>query len=223
MNLEDANGTKAAIDATYKALRVSLRGHDFRLPDGSHIGGDFSGAFVTGLTTVLAAGACLFSGRWVNADRAAVLQRIRYYAVLSTAFGAAQENSIDLVRVTNMAQNDTGGTAIELGEACRKDRRNMNVSLAQFRIASATAVGAGAGSVEEAHPMRADNVALGNTAPAFAKGILYDNTAGHETPFVLNNLEGFRIRNRVVQGAAGVITYTFELSWLEVPTALLAI
>lgn len=223
MQLEDNNGTKARIDSSHQALRASLRPHDFRLPDGTHIGGDFSAAFVTGLTTVLAAGAALFSARWTNADRVALIQRIRYYAVLSTAFGAAQENSIDLVRVNAMSQADTGGTAIELTEACRKDRRNMSPSLMQMRIASATAVGAGAGSAEEPHPMRADNVALANTAPAFTKGILYDFVAGHESPLILTNLEGFRIRNRVVQGAAGVITYTFEIDWLELPTGLLAI
>ena len=140
MILEDNDGTKARIDATLKALRVSLRGHDWRLSDGTHLGGDYSGFFTTGLTTTLAAGAALFSGRWVNSDRVGVLTRVRYNAVLSTAFGAAQENSIDLVRVSNMAQPDTGGTAIDLGETCRKDRANMAPSLMNMRVAIATAV-----------------------------------------------------------------------------------
>jgi hypothetical protein len=217
------DGVNLEIDPTFSAARVTLRPHDFKGAGGSNIGGHYRTVATTGATTVLAAAAPIFSMRWANPDRAHILNRVNAYCTIGTAFGAAQEVSLDLVRVTNMINPDTGGTAIVLGEAGRKSRSNMQASVvADMRIAAAVALGAGAGSVEEGAPMcvRVSGGLL-NVVGSMAGGPLFDFMVGHEGPIVSMRNEGFRIRNRTLMGAAGVVVWTFEFEWSEVPTSLL--
>lgn len=205
----------AEVDRSYSALRASLRPIEFATQE--HMGGHYRGAWSTGLVTVVAAGGALFSARLTDPQRQVVLNTIKASAVVSTAFGTAQEVSLNLVRATNFVAPDTGGTAIVIGESCRKHRTMRPAVLSDLRIATTGALGAGAGVVEEANASDALILPIGNAAGSSANGYLWDNRAGEEHPFCLNALEGFRIRVHFTQGAAGVIRFTFTVDWTEVP------
>lgn len=213
------------VDPTFQAARITMRPLEFKGPNGSNIGGHYRTVATTGATTVLAAGAPMFSARWANPDRACVLSRIRVGTTVGTAFGAAQEVSCDLVRVYNMANADTGGTAITLGDAGRKSRQTMQPTvMSDLRVCGAAALAGGAGNTEEAAPLAWQPMnGLLNVVGSMALGILYEFRPGHEGPLIVMRNEGFRIRNRTLMGAAGVVVWTFELDWVEVPTALLGL
>src|SRR5687767_810480 len=103
------------IDRTYSAARASLRPLEYATKD--LVGGHYRTAARSGNATIIAAGGAIVSARNVSADRQVVLQRIIANAVVGTAFGTAQEVSVDLVRTINAVAGDTGGTLISLGES----------------------------------------------------------------------------------------------------------
>lgn len=205
----------AEVDRSYASLRSSLRPIEFATQE--HMGGHYRGAWSTGLVTIVAAGGALFSARLTDPQRQVVLNTIKASAVVSTAFGTAQEVSLNLVRTTNAVAADTGGTAITMGESGRKSRTMRPAVLTDLRIATTAALGAGAGVVEESENQGILVLPIGNAVGNSASGVLYDNRAGEEHPFILNALEGFRIRVHFTQGAAGVIRFTFTVDWTEVP------
>lgn len=212
---------KAEVDQTNQALRISLRPHEYRGIGGTHIGGHFRRILTTGATTVLAAGAPMLSWRWTNSDRSFILNRIRAWATIGTAFTTAQEVSVDYARVTNFTAPDTAGTLIELGDDTKKMRAGMRGSLmSSLRVCTNVALTPGTG-VEEPPMGGAAFAGLVNVVGAMGFAPVYDNVAGFEHPLTLSNLEGVRIRNRTVQGAVGVVVYTFEIDWSEVATSLL--
>lgn len=215
------NAAQLEIDRTFQAARVTARPHDFRAADGSHIGGHYRTILTTGATTGIAAGGALLSLRWTNPDRALEINRIRAWATIGTVFTTAQENSIDIARVTGFTAADTGGTAIDLVESCRKNRSNMKASAIQsLRVAGAAALTPGTGA-EESPCGGLVMAGLLNVVGSMAGGDLFKVEPGLEHPLVINNLEGLRIRIRTAQGAAGVVVWTFEIDWMEVPTLLL--
>lgn len=213
---------KQEVEQTFSASRMTLRPHDFKGPDGAHQGGHFRRVFTTGATTGIAAGGALLSFRWTNVDRAFLLNRIRAWATIGTAFTTAQEISCDLVRVTNFGSNDGAGTNIDLGESGRKIRALMApAQVAQVRVADAAAVTPGANTVEEAAFAGDCFAGLLNVVGSMARATIYDVNAGLESPFAIRAQEGFRVRNKVLEGAVGVVVFTFEVDWIEMPTMLI--
>lgn len=213
----------AEVDPTFSTVRVSLRPHEFKGPLGSNIGGHYRTCATTGATTVIAAGGPLLSLRWASPDRAFILNRIRAGVTVGTAFGAAQEVSLDLARVINAVNPDTGGTPITIGENGRKSRSNMMPSvISDLRVAIAAALGLGASTIEETPLCATLMTGMLNVVGSMSQMVtLFDFHAGHEGPIVLLRNEGLRIRNRTVMGAAGVLVFTFEVDWSEIPTSLL--
>jgi len=218
MIIENPGDTRiqAEVDRTHHALRTTLRPLEYR--SAGLVGGHYRTALVTGLTTVLNTGDALASIRWSNVTFRALIHKIEAFASIRTAFGTAQELSVDLVRVTNFITADAGGTAIAFGLTNRKAPGiGMTPALANMRVASATAVTAGASSVEDANPMA--SVAfdgLTNTLGMSGRATLYEIAPG-EHPIVLDSQEGLRIRLGLTQGATGVVVYRFNIDWSEVP------
>jgi len=207
---------QAEVDRTHKALRISPRPIEHR--SASLTGGHYHVSLVTGLTTVLNAGDCLASLRWANVTFRALIHKIEAYATIRTAFGAAQELSVDLVRVGNHIAADAGGTAITNGTTMAKaPSLGMTPVLMKMRAASATAVTAGAGSVEEANPLASGSFpGLSNTL-GLGSGFKLFHAEPGDHPLVLGANEGLRVRLGVTQGATGVVVYRFNVDWSEVP------
>lgn len=208
---------KAYVDPTFAAIRASLWPREYNQLNGSILGGHFSLAVSTGLTTGVAAAGGLLSVRWTSTTMKMLLQRIKVSAVISTAFGTAQENSVDLVRIVNFSAADSGGTALVPINDNYKKRTNMQDSvISDARVSTTAALTDGTGTAKSASanailPFKTGVVGEG------AEAILFDVTPGIEAPLEIGAASGFRIRNLFAQGATGVVRFTFMIDWAEVP------
>jgi hypothetical protein len=206
------------IDRSFAAARASLRPLEFRSESGELVGGHYRIGMATGLTTILNAGDAILSARFASKDRVGVLLRLKASATISTAFGTAQETSLDVVKVNNFAAVDTGGTSqLPLGNSCRKSAAMQPADINDLRVATTLALGLGSGSVADAKPFGFGVIPVGNAVGASASEMLFDAIAGVEHPMVLANNEGFRARLGFTQGATGVVRFTFVMDWAEVP------
>lgn len=215
MILENPNDPRvqAIVDPTHGALRTALRPLDHLA--GEHIGGHYRLAMTTGLTTVLNAADAILALRWTEPDRAFVLHRLRAYASLTTAFGTAQENSIDLVKVVNLSANWTGGTAMVLNSQNQKGRNMAGTRINDLRVANATALTPGTG-LSESNALSKVIFNLGNALGNAAADDLFSLAPGAEHPLVLEAGQGLLVRIGVTQGATGVVRFAFVMDWAEV-------
>lgn len=214
---------QAQVDDTFKTLRVSLFPRDFQ--KSPHFGGHHKMSIRTGLVTGVAAAGAIFSIRWTNAQFAFLLHKLTVSANISTVFAAAQELSVDMVRLINYSAADTGGTAIDpLNKVTIKDTHMAASQIQSMRVATVGALTNGTATVdstvgsaftEEAFPI--STVTLG----ASAKVDLFDiYAAGYQYPLVLNAAEGFRVRILQAMGAGGVVVFHFNMEWVELPNEL---
>ena len=216
---KDDAKVQAAVDPTYYALRAGLRPIEYgsHAAAGPRVGGHYRCALSTGLVTGVAAGGALLSLRWTNNERQLVLLRALVGATIATAFGTAQESSVDLVKVNEFTGSDTGGTAHDLGNTCRLSPDMQPALLGDLRVATTAALGAGTGT-EEARAMGACILPIGNALGASVNNqVLFDAMAGQEHPLVLGPNQGFRIRNLFAQGATGVVRFNFQLVFAVIP------
>lgn len=209
-----------AVDKTYSAGRSTLRPADWQNTDGSTQGGHFGLGIQTGLTTVIAAGGILLSFRWTDSARVCALNKINVSAVMTTGFGAAQAIDVDAVVVRGFTASDTGQTAVSMSSNSGKKRSTMSSSLVgDLRVANTAAIGTGTGTADT-NPFAAvvipTNLATSSVG-ASGYAPLFQVQPGTESPVVLQQNEGFRIRVVTVQGATGVLRYTFSLDWVETP------
>lgn len=206
---------QAEVDRSTLATRVSLRPQEFRSKDIA--GGHYRVALTSGLTTILAANDRILSLRWTDADRLFVLKRLIAQASMQTVYTTAQENLIDLVKLTSFTAPDTGGTPLVLGSGHKLGPQMGNSQVGDLRVAGATALGAGTSTIDSIIGKSALNLA--NTLGAAASDVLYDHKAGAGYPFTLNALEGFNVRIALTQGAVGVVRFVFIIEWAEVPVS----
>lgn len=215
--------TQMEVDHTFSAARVSLWPHDFQRSP--HFGGHYAMSIRTGLVTAVAAAGAIFSLRWTNAQFAMILHRLSVSANIATAFGAAQELSLDMVRLINYSAADTGGTLIDplLKTAC-KDTHMAASQISSIRVATTAALTNGTATVdsavgtafsEEAFPI--NTVGLGSSAKIDMVQLF---APGSQCPLILNANEGFRVRILQAMGATGVVVFHFNMEWAEVPNEL---
>lgn len=219
------SGVNAEVDGSvFRALRVVNRPIDY----GSL--GTYRLAVATGtLAAALAANAVVFSARWGDATRLAVLLSLRTRFMPLTPFTAAtltDHTSFDAYINRAFTAAHTGGTAITLTGNSMKTRTSMGSTLfTDIRIATTAALGGGT-LTADAHPfmqsLRKGNRV--NPAAATEETIMpttdgmdldYNTTAG-EAPHVFAQNEGLTIRNRTVWPAAGTGILRVEMAWAEV-------
>jgi hypothetical protein len=211
------DNVQAEVDPTFKALRAALAPLEYQR--GGIAGGHFRLSFTTGLVTGVAAAGAIFSLRWADPDRLFALLRLKVKATLTTAFTAAQENSLDLVKLTSYTVADTGGTDLlaTLGSSGKKRSSMQNSQLAGLRIATTAALTNGTATAD-AHPMTRALLNIGNTALNVAEATMFDAIAGQESPLFIGHQEGLRLRILEAQGAAGVVRFIVEMDGAEIPT-----
>lgn len=210
--------TQAEVDRTFAALRASLRPLEFRTKDLA--GGHYRGSFTSVGTTVLNANDVVFSMRWAAVDRLFVLKRLRAAMSLTTAFGAAQENALDLVKAREFTAANTGGTAVTLGSGYKLGPNMGNSQIADLRYSGATALGGGTVAVDSVIGRLA--LGMGNTVGNAAEGDLFSFVPGVDHPLALQALEGIQARIAITQGATGVVKIVWTMEWAEIPVAAFA-
>jgi hypothetical protein len=203
------------VDRSYGAARVSLRPHEHKSQAGEHVGGHYRTSFSTGLTTGLAAGDAIVSCRWMEPNRNFVLLRLDVFAVVTTVFGTAQEVSLDLMKLSNFAIADSGGSDVQPNSSGIMHRAQMQPSgIQSLRVSGATALTPGTATAED-RPSGFLVFPVGNVVGSAAPGRLFGVDAGGEHPLVLSRTEGFRVRIGFAQGAGGVVRFSFVMNWLE--------
>lgn len=210
----------AAVDPTNLAIRSSLRPLEHKSLPAGLIGGHFRTFFRTGSTTVLNAADPIVSLRWSSSEFRFVLQRLKAYASILTAFGTAQAIELDLVKLYNFTVANTGGTAVTLASGSMKGPGMAPSRVADLRASTTTAL-AGGTLTAEANPIGASIFPLANTLGLSASDVMFDQAAGHEHPLILDANQGFQVRIGVTQGATGVVRYGFLMDWAEVPVTTL--
>jgi hypothetical protein len=213
--------TKASVseevDPTNAAARVSLRPLE-HIGITPLLGGHYRLSAKSGLTTVIASAGAIFTMRWADSARTAVINKVYASFIPTTAFTGAQAVDVDIVKVTGYTAIDTSGTVIALG-ASNKKRTNMNNSQMLATVATTTALAAGTGT-SDANPLSQNTLYQQFGAAANASlplQPLLDYNAGAEYPLVLAANEGFRIRIVTTMGVAGVGNFTIMVDWTEAP------
>lgn len=212
LQIQGNNGVVGDVDGTtWRALKTTLR------PIEHGALGQYVVDVITGGYTTLAAGTALFSARWTDATRFAVIQYAEVSVLTTTAFTAGQQSDRSLRVVRAMTSSDTGGTAVALTGNNQKMRTNMGSSLfGDMRFHST-------GLVKVAGTEDALDIGLAESfAPAAGVGFFIDRHTmldvkdGANHPLVLAQNEGVRILIPTLMGAGGVQKTRVKLVWAEV-------
>jgi len=183
------------------------------------ITGSFVKTFTTGAITGIAAGTAtaghLAALQWTDTVKVARIRAIELEALITTAFGAAQEVGFDAYILRSFSVMHTGGNAIDFSGAAGagKKRDNYANSLMLGRVAAAAALTAGT------HTLDTDALArVGFWAGAIGAKLERQRIEmaliepGGE--FLKTNM-GLLIRNTILWGATGVGKLHVTVHWDE--------
>jgi hypothetical protein len=225
MQVQGAGGSVAEVGA-FAAEPL----HTVAKPTDAGSLGHYRFSVVTGtLAAALAANAVVFSCRWSDATRFAVIRYVRTRFMPLTLFTAAtltDATSFDLFIGRSFSAAHTGGTGLTLTGDNLQMRSTMGASLFNdIRIATTAALGGGTVTLD-AHPIAQSLRKANRVNPAAAtEEAIMPTTDGlnldialdaGEHPVVLGQNEGLVLRNRTVWPAAGTGILLVEMAWAEV-------
>ena len=216
-------GTVTEVDGTsYRALRTTNRPTDYSSFGHYHL------AMVSGtVAAALAANAVIFSFRWSDATRLAVVWAIRVRFQALTLFTAATltDFGFDAFTGRTFTAAHTGGTAATITGNSMKLRASMGTTLVNdIRISSTAALGGGTITADgNAFAMSIGDTQRVNPAAATEEQSVNNPTlewrpdvAAGAAPLILVQNEGFVVRNRAAWPLAGTGAFTVEVAWAEV-------
>lgn len=217
-------GTVVEVDGTtFRALRVVQKPPDYGTL------GAYRFSVVTGtLAAALAANAVVFSARWGDATRFALITQLRARFMPLTPFTAAtltDHSSFDMFIGRTFTAAHTGGTGLTLTGNSFKMRASMGSTLfSDLRIATTAALGGGTITLDP-HPVEGSLRKGNRVNPAAATeetimpttdGLDMDlDVASGDHPILLAQNEGVIIRNRTVWPAAGTGILKVSMAWSE--------
>ena len=223
IQIQGYSGVVAEVDGTlFRAQRTTARPADYATF------GHYRLAKVTGTMAVaLAANAVVFSFRWSDATRLAVLYKLRVSFQALAVFTAATTTDFgfDAYFGRSFTASHTGGTAVTLTGDALKTRTSMASTLAtDIRISSTAALAGGTITVASdafansiGDPQRVNPAAATEEQRVNDPTLLYQpDVASGEHPLVFAANEGFVVRNRGVWPAAGTGVFAIECCWAEV-------
>lgn len=206
VQIAGSTGSVAEVDATFQAVRASLR------PEQS-----INWNSLAGVSNTTFAGAGLntpvFSFRNIGSTLM-MFHRVLVSFTTTTAFTAAQAIQYNLFKATSFTASDSGGTAL-FTSGQNKHRTSMaNPATApDIRIGSTGALTAGTRTLET-QPIGAVHGWSGGVGATIPQTSLLTHDAG-DYPFVLAQNEGLVLVNAVAMGAAGVGTLIVQIEWCE--------
>lgn len=217
--------SQLAVDPLHFAARMSVRP--------AEVVGSYRIAVTTGtLAAALAANAVVFSARWGDATKIALITSVRTRFLPLTPFTAAtltDHTSFGLWIGRSFTAAHTGGTALTLTGDNAKMRQTLATSaFTDMRIATTAALGGGTVTFDTqavAVSIRKGNrvnpaAATEETIQPSTDGMDLDlNIVNGDYPIVLAQNEGIAVRNRTVWPAAGTGILAVTVSWLELANA----
>jgi hypothetical protein len=204
----------AWIEAPYGALRATL------WPQKSL--GEYRIGQMTGLLTGIAANADIFQFRWGLSAHLAAIKFVKVRYAVVTGFTAAQELAFDVTGSVGWTVNGTAGTSIVAGTANLKKRTTyVDSKVTDMRIAATSALGQGT-KTPSANPLMASSaktLAAAATVQDIAFEETMDMTNSGDAPLILQQNEGFSVRNSIAMGAGGTVRATVQVAWAEFDAA----
>ena len=186
----------------------------------------YRAAFTTGSVTVINAATAtaghMFAARWRNTNLAWLVRSIEAEFILTTAFGAAQEVGIDIVRAS-ITSSHTGGTTLNgptVPVGAKKYETNGNASAwdvgGDLRIATTADLTAGStpAPVLDTRPVARSSFYAGAVGAGFYQK--FDFSRGSIPGLIFQIDQGLIIRNSILMGATGVGRWTFTFDCEEV-------
>lgn len=195
--------------------------------------GSYGLSVVTGtLAAALAASAVVFSARWGDATKIAVVTSLRSRFLPLTPWTAATLNdssSFDSFIGRTFSAAHTGGTALTLtGNSFKRRASFSTTAFTDLRIATTAALGGGTVTLDP-HPFSQSLRKANRVNPAAATeeaivpqadGLTIDfDPGGGGHPILLVQNEGIVIRNRTVWPVAGTGILLVEMNWNEYATS----
>ena len=208
-------GTVAEVDGTtFRAVRVSSKPLDYGTL------GHYRVASTVALVVTQAANGTLFSWRWADATRLAVLTKVRLSCMQTAAATATIMPSFEVLIARSFTVSDSAGTAVTLTGNNMKKRTSMGTSLVTDIRKSAVAAGCTAGTrtLDADAILQMPTQQLITTPNTTLYQVELDIGVGDGNhPYVFAQNEGFIVRGpTVVFGAAGTANLVVDVSWAEV-------
>ena len=231
--------SKVAVGALQKPIAVSFRQWDYAgrilpvmaqsgvLTSASYGGSYYLSVPFTVSTAVAAAGASLFSFKWLNPLLSCVVWRARFHYVGSIIATAAQQIDMGIYVARGWTTNDSGGTAISITANNQKKRQQMANSAfslgttlgGDIRYRTTGALTAGTRTLDS------QSIAFKSTYAPIANpslmvcsdtsSALFD--AENEGPLVFAANEGLCFNNVTAYANIHTVMYVAEVLWSELP------
>lgn len=197
---------------TYRGLHVHIKPLEY----GSL--GHYTYAVRVNSTAAQAANARLLELRNTHATNLIIPTRLQA-AVLQTAAGTAQENSIDAYKVTGFTVVDTTNATTPTVSVRRATMGAAPGNAAVRHLAAAAAGMTGGTLTKDSSPFYTVpynvQTAAGSTFLVPPTDVI-DNSDLWGAPFIFAQNEGFEIENRVLNVTSYGVTWYFNLAWAEV-------
>lgn len=215
IQIQGNGGTIAEVDGTtFRAQRVVPKPFEY----GAF--GHYRLATTVALVVTQAANGTLFSFRWGDATRLAVITKLRIGLLQTAAATATIMPSYQVFIARGFTASDSVGTAITLTGNNMKKRTNMGTTLVTDIRKSAVAAGLTAGTrTLDAEPVMEmpTNSTITTPNATFYERDLDTSAADGNHPYVLAQNEGFIVRGpTIVFGAAGTANLAVDVAWAEV-------
>jgi hypothetical protein len=200
----------AGVDAPYNTLRMSLWPQKCL--------GEYRLSKATGLMAGVGALADIFQFRWTDANNLCAIKFIKVRYAVITGFTAAQELGFDAIPSTAWITSGTGGTQVVPSTTNLVKRTTYPISkVGDIRIATTAALGNGGKTLsnESLLGSNAKTLAAAATVQDAAFEETLDMTSSFDAPLILNQNEGFSVRNTIAMGAGGTVRATVQVAWAE--------
>lgn len=215
IQIQGNGGVVSEVDGTtFRALRTTPKPIEF----GAF--GHYRVAATVPLVVTQAANGALFSFRWADATRLAVITKLRLSCMQTAAATATIMPSFNVFVARGFSASDSAGTAVTLTGNNMKKRTSMGTSLVTDIRYSAVAAGLTAGTrTLDAQPiltMPTQQVITTPNPTLYIQDLDVGVGDGNH-PIILAQNEGLIVSGpSVIFGAAGTANLVVDLSWAEV-------
>lgn len=214
IQVQDGSGNLIKVDGvTFNAQRVVSKPLDHGAL------GHYRASVTVPLAVTQALNGSLFSFRWGDATRFAILQYLRLECIQTAAATATIMPSFEVFFARSFTASDSVGTAVTLTGNNMKKRTSMGTSLVTDIRYSAVAAGLTVGTrTLDTQPLiqMPTNQTITTPNPAvYSKELDLTNSIDHPLVFAQN--EGLIVRGpSIVFGAAGTANLCIDMCWAEV-------
>lgn len=181
--------------------------------------GQYRLATTVGLLATQAANGTLFSFRWGDATRLAIIMMIRLQCLQTAAATAAIFPRFEVFAARSFTASDSAGSALTLTGNSFKKRTGMGTTLVtDIRKSSATAgLTVGTRTLDGDPILQLPTIQTATNPDPSIRSVAFDATDGNDHPLVLAQNEGFIVRGpSTIFGAAGTADLVVECAWAEV-------